>query len=185
MHVTILTAGPPPLYIGFGSMVSRYPARLVNIAAAALAQTEQRAVLLTGWSGLGHTTSDQPLPDNLFAIDSVPHHDWLFPQMVAVVHHGGAGTTAAGLRAGVPSILVPFFADQPFWAERLTELGVSPPPTPYKKLSASRLASAIRVATTNDYMRAKAATVGQQIRAEDGVGRAVAFFEQYVSKRGR
>ncbi|MDH3570301.1 MAG: glycosyltransferase, partial [Gemmatimonadota bacterium] len=108
--VDFLGAGPPPVYIGFGSMIAKDPAELFDVALEAIHRTGQRGVLSTGWMGADHTD----LPDDVFGIESIPH-DWLFPRMAAVVHHGGAGTTAAGLRAGVPSILTPFFADQPFW----------------------------------------------------------------------
>jgi sterol 3beta-glucosyltransferase len=111
---------------------------LLELAVEALKQTGQRAVLLGGWANL--ETLD--LPENVFQLDAVPH-DWLFPQMAAVVHHGGSGTTAAGLRAGVPSILVPFFGDQPYWGRRVHALGVGPRPIQRKKLTVSKLADAI------------------------------------------
>jgi UDP:flavonoid glycosyltransferase YjiC (YdhE family) len=98
--------------------------------------------------------------------------------MAAVVHHGGAGTTAAGLRAGVPSIVTPFFGDQPFWARRVHELGVGPRPIPRQSLTAARLAEAIRLAVTDETMRGRATDLGALIRAEDGVGRAVELLER-------
>jgi len=113
-----LNAGEPPIYIGFGSMANRNPEEAGKIALEALRISGQRGVLSSGWGGL--KTDD--LPETVFAISSIPH-SWLFPRMRAVVHHGGAGTTAAGLRAGVPSILVPFFGDQPFWGRRVAQLG--------------------------------------------------------------
>jgi UDP:flavonoid glycosyltransferase YjiC (YdhE family) len=115
----------------------------------------------------------------MLAVRSAEHH-WLFPQVAAVIHHGGGGTTAAGLRAGVPSILTPFFADQPFWARRVYELGVGPAPIPHRKLTAEKLAAAIRRATGDESIRARAAELGKALRAEDGVGRAAAIFETYV-----
>ena len=111
---------------------------------------------------------------------SVPH-SWLFPQMAAAVHHGGAGTTAAGLRAGVPSIIVPFFGDQPFWGVRVANLGVGPTPIPKKRLSAERLAQAITQAVSDQGMRQRAARLGQRIRAEDGVAKAVSIIEAQMS----
>ena len=96
----------------------------------------------------------------------------------AVVHHGGAGTTAAGLRAGVPSIIVPFFADQPFWGARVAELGVGPKPIPRKNLTVEQLSQAIQMAVTNNAMRQRAANLGAKIRAEDGVARAVEIIQQ-------
>lgn len=164
-----LAAGPPPVYIGFGSMSTRNPAQLTAVALAALKLTGQRGLLLTGWGGI--TNAD--LPDHVFKIDAAPH-DWLFPRMAAVVHHGGAGTTAAGLAAGVPSILTPFFADQPFWAWRVEQLGVGPTAIPQKQLTVERLAGAITQAVSDCAMQRRAAELGQRIRAEDGVGAAVA-----------
>lgn len=105
-------------------------------------------------------------------VDSIPH-SWLFPRVAAVVHHGGAGTTAAGLWAGVPSIIIPFFGDQPFWGRRVAALGAGPEPIPRKKLTVESLARAIQQAVTGSTIRQQAAQIGKQIRAEDGIGRAV------------
>ena len=125
--------------------------------------------------------SSADLPDDVFKMNDVPH-DWLFPRAAAVVHHGGAGTTAAGLRAGVPSIVVPFFADQDFWGQRVHTLGAGPEPIQRKKLSTERLANAIRVATNDEVMRRRAAIIGTRILAEDGVAQAVKAFSS--SKMG-
>src|SRR5713226_6513996 len=103
---------------------------------------------------------------------SVPH-SWLFPRVSAVVHHGGAGTTGAGLRAGVPSIVTPFVADQPNWAGRIEALGVGPRPIPFRELTADLLADAIRQATSDTAMRQRASDLGEQIRSEDGIGTTV------------
>jgi sterol 3beta-glucosyltransferase len=167
-----LAAGDPPVYIGFGSMNTRDPRRTGELALKALALSGRRGVLMRGWGGLAASA----LPPEVLMIDEVSHA-WLFPQMAAVVHHGGAGTTGAGLRAGVPSILIPFFADQPFWAERVAALGVGPRPTRRRRLSAEGLARAIEAAGAPE-MRARAAAVGRQIAAEEGVGRAVAHIVQ-------
>ena len=105
-------------------------------------------------------------------VDSIPY-SWLFPRLAAVVHHGGAGTTSAGLRASVPSIVIPFFGDQPFWGQRVSELGVGPPPIPRKKLTVERLAQAIQDTVTDEGMRQRAADLGSIIQAEDGVANAV------------
>ena len=173
--VDFLDDGPPPVYVGFGSMSGPDPARTTQIVLEALRRTRQRGVLLTGWDGLRQTD----LPDSVYAIDSIPH-DWLFPRMAAIVHHGGAGTTAAALRAGVPSLAVPFFGDQPYWGDLIAALGVGPRPIPHKRLSAGRLAGAINSATSDPRMRANAAALGARIRAEDGVAEAVAAFHRHV-----
>jgi sterol 3beta-glucosyltransferase len=109
-------------------------------------------------------------------IEQAPH-DWLFPRVKAVVHHGGAGTTAAGLHAGKPTITCPFFGDQPFWGQRVYELGVGPKPIPQKQLTAETLATAIQTAVSDARMVERAAALGEKIRAEDGVARAVEIIE--------
>lgn len=170
--VAFLRNGPPPVYVGFGSMSSHNATELTGLALRALALTGRRGVLLSGWAGLGGAT----LPDSVCLVDDVPH-DWLFPRMAAVVHHGGAGTTAAGLRSGVPSIVCPFFADQPFWGRRVAELGVGSAPIMQQRLTAERLAAAIGRAVGDGRMRARANALGAHIRAEDGVDRAVEVIE--------
>jgi sterol 3beta-glucosyltransferase len=173
--VEFIGAGPPPVYVGFGSMATRNADRLTTVAVQALRATGQRGVLLSGWAGLGRSC---PAGD-ILVVDDVPH-DWLFPRMTAVVHHGGAGTTAAGLRAGVPGIITPVFGDQPFWGHRVASLGVGPQPVPQRELSAERLAAAIRAATSDGEMRARAADLGRRIRAEDGVTRAVEIIQRHL-----
>jgi len=171
--VDFLQAGPPPIYIGFGSMSSRDPQSTTKLVIQALAQSNQRGIILSGWGGL-HSSD---LPDSVLMVDSVPF-SWLFPQLSAVVHHGGAGTTAAGLQAGVPSVVIPFFGDQPFWGQRVFELGVGPAPIPLRKLTADRLSQAIQTAVNDPIMRQRAADLGSKIRAEDGVASAVAVLQQ-------
>lgn len=166
--VTFLKAGPAPVYIGFGSMGSRDPEKTVQTVLEALDRSGQRGVIASGWGGL----KASELPETVHQISSIPH-SWLFPQMAAVVHHGGAGTTAAGLAAGVPSIIIPFMGDQAFWGQRIQTLGVGPQPIPRKKLTAKNLANAINEAVTNVEMRRSAHELGQAVQAEDGVGKAV------------
>ena len=172
-----LEAGDPPVYIGFGSMAGRDPEQLAALTIEALAKSGQRGLLLTGWGGL-NTSS---VPDNVLVVKSAPH-GWLFPRMAAVVHHGGAGTTAEGLRAGVPSVIVPFVFDQPFWGARIKALGAGPAPIPIKQLTADRLAHAIQTAVTDTNMKRRAKTCGEAIRAENGVGNAVAVVRRYVGE---
>jgi len=168
-----LEAGPPPVYIGFGSMVSSRPQETAELALQALARSGQRGVLASGWGGLHRET----LPEEVFLLDAAPH-SWLFPRMAAVVHHGGAGTTAAGLRAGVPSIITPFFGDQPFWGRQVHKLGVGPQPIRQRQLSATNLAAAIQQAVNDTEMQQRAADLGRRIRAEDGVARAVEVLQR-------
>ena len=170
-----LEAGDPPVYIGFGSMAGRNPEQLAKLILEALAKSGQRGLLLTGWGGL----RAELVPDNVFVLDSAPH-SWLFPRMAAVVHHGGAGTTAEGLRAGVPSVIVPFVLDQPFWGARIKALGLGPDPIPQKKLTADRLANAIKIAVTDSNMKQRAHSYGAAIRAENGIGNAVKIIQQYL-----
>lgn len=173
-----LDAGAPPVYIGFGSMGSRTPEQLANIAIEALARTGQRGILSSGWGGL----KAENLPDTVHQIGSVPH-SWLFPRMAAVVHHGGAGTSGAGARAGVPTQVIPFMADQPFWGHRLASLGVAPAPIPRKRLTSDKLAASIRQMTSDTAMRQRAHALGERIRAEDGIGQAVALIERALVGR--
>lgn len=181
-----LAAGPPPVYVGFGSMTGRDPERITAIVLAALHQTGQRGVLSTGWGGVTSPAllaevsgTAENFMDNIYVLASAPH-DWLFPRMAAVVHHGGAGTTAAGLRAGVPSILVPFTSDQPFWGWRVAQLGVGPTPIPHQTLTGERLAYALRVAADHQPMRQRAADLGARLRQEDGVSAAVQVVKRYL-----
>jgi UDP:flavonoid glycosyltransferase YjiC (YdhE family) len=175
-----LEAGPPPVSIGFGSMASGDADATLRLVLQALEMSGQRGVLLSGWAGLG---KGHALPDYAFAAESLPH-SWLFPRLAAVVHHGGAGTTGASLRSGVPSILVPLAADQPSWARIVHALGVGPAPLPFQTLTAERLASAIRQAVTDPAMRRRAADLGKRIQAEDGLSRATESFIRHVEQIG-
>jgi sterol 3beta-glucosyltransferase len=159
-------------------MIDRERAMLLKVAIQALHQTGQRGILLTGWGGM----QDTELPKEVLAVKSIPH-EWLFPRMAAIVHHGGAGTTAAALRSGVPSIVTPFFADQPFWGKVVERLRVGPAPILRKKLSVSGLAEAIRIATSDEGMKERASAIGEKIRREDGVIRAVEIVEGVIGSR--
>jgi sterol 3beta-glucosyltransferase len=163
-----LAAGTPPVYVGFGSMSGTKAQERANIVLESLAQTGQRGLLASGWGGLKAVD----LPSNIFMLEQVPH-DWLFPLVSAVVHHGGAGTTAAGLRAGKPTVIVPFIADQPFWGKIVHELGVGPQPIPQKKLTVETLSDAINQAVNKTDIRRRAEIVGEKIRGENGTDNAV------------
>jgi sterol 3beta-glucosyltransferase len=176
--VAFLDAGPPPIYVGFGSMTLPDPEAMARLVLAAIAQAGCRAVLAAGWGGLRSTAR----PADVFVIDETPH-DWLFPRMAAVIHHGGAGTTAAALRAGVPSVIVPFMGDQFFWAHVLALKGVAPPALPQAKLSAPIMARAIVAAVSDPALRARAAALGALIKDEDGIGRAAARIEAIAAAR--
>ncbi len=176
--VDFLEAGPPPIAIGFGSMVVSSADNITELCIEALSKANQRGILLTGWGGL-HVDD---LPKHVFVIESAPH-EWLFPRIAAVVHHGGAGTTAAGLCAGVPTIIVPFITDQPFWGKRVHELGVGPKPIPRGKLTADRLAAAMTEAVTNQSIGQRATELGEKIRAEDGIAGAIDVIHQVMKDR--
>ncbi len=174
-----LDSGPSPISIGFGSMVANDKETIAEICIQALIRTQQRGILLTGWGGLHYND----LPESILTVESVPH-EWLFPRVAAVVHHGGAGTTAAGLRAGVPTIIVPFLTDQPFWGERVYDLGVGPKPIPRRKLTVERLADAMTDVVTNPDLRQRATELGMKIRAEDGIGNAIDVIHQVMKHHG-
>lgn len=175
--VDFLHAGPPPVYIGFGSMSARDPEQTADMIIRAIAMSDHRAILLSGWGGL----RVRELPASIFVTDSIPH-SWLFPRVSAVVHHGGASTTAAGLRAGVPTVVIPFFGDQPFWGRRIADLGVGPQPIPRRKLTAERLAEALKTVATDRDMRLRAAQLGARIQAEKGIEAAVEIISRTRSR---
>jgi sterol 3beta-glucosyltransferase len=175
--INFLQAGPAPVYIGFGSMVNSRPGETTALILEALKRSGQRGVISAGWGRLENTQ----LPESVFMIGSVPF-GWLFPQMAALVHHGGAGTTSMGLRAGVPAVITPFMGDQPFWGQRIYELGAGPKPIPRRNLTADNLAEAIHRAISDTAIREQAAHLGKLIQAEDGVGRAVEIIEKTLHR---
>jgi UDP:flavonoid glycosyltransferase YjiC (YdhE family) len=174
--IEFMKSGTKPIYVGFGSMSSRKPEETADIILHAISKTKQRAIMLSGWGGLQKAN----LPDNVFMVDSIPI-SWLFPHVSVAIHHGGAGTTAEALTAGIPSIVIPFFGDQFFWGRRVFELGVGPEPIPRKKLTVGRLAHAIQETVTNQTMYQYAANLGTKIRAEDGIANAVAIIQNLES----
>jgi UDP:flavonoid glycosyltransferase YjiC (YdhE family) len=170
-----LDAGEPPICIGFGSMVGHNLEQVTRIVIDGVRESGRRAVLLSGWAGIGNAK----LGDEIYRIEAAPH-EWLYPRVSAAVHHGGAGSTAAGLRAGLPTVIIPHLGDQPFWGQRVYALGAGPKPISRKRLTASGLAAAIRAATTNQNMRSRAKELGTKIRSENGIGQAVQVIEQYL-----
>ncbi|GGN63364.1 glycosyl transferase [Streptomyces albiflavescens] len=158
-----LDAGPPPVFVGLGSATVPDPERLSAEVVRALRAAGLRGVIQRGWGGLRATG------DDMFTVGEVPH-SVLFPRMAAVVHHAGAGTTAAGLRAGVPAVPVPIQFDEGFWAARLVALGVAPGAVPLRGLGSARLASALVRVTRQPMYRRRAQVLAARIRAEDGVG---------------
>jgi sterol 3beta-glucosyltransferase len=175
--VDFIKDGEPPIYIGFGSMNNREAAKMTRTVIDAVTLAKQRAVVATGWGSL----TDADLPDTIYKLDAVPHN-WLFPQMAAVVHHGGAGTAAAAFRAGVPSVIIPHLMDQPFWGWRAFELGVSLQPIPRKQVTAENLANAMTTVLNDDDLRQRASSLGKQIRSEDGIAKAVELATHYLSR---
>lgn len=172
-----IDAGDAPVYVGFGSMGGRDAGELARLVIEAVVRSGQRAILSTGWGGLNPNS----VPNQVFVLDSAPH-SWLFPRMAAVVHHGGAGTTAEGLRAGIPNVIIPFVLDQPFWGARIKSMGLGPAPIPKKKLTAARLANAIRFAVADNDLRARALECGQAVRSETGLDNAVNLVEKYFGE---
>lgn len=157
-----LAAGPPPVFVGFGSRDPSDAARVDDVVAVARREAGVRMVVQAGWAGLGGAAAG----DDVITVGDVPH-DWLFPRMSAVVHHGGAGTTAAGLLAGVPAVTVPLVIDQPFWGARLAACRVGPAPIPYRRLTGGTLADAIRTAVSEPAYRRRARELAAQVARDD------------------
>lgn len=159
-----LAAGPPPVYIGFGSIVVEDPNAMTKMIFEAIKIAGVRALVSKGWGGLGGDALG--VPEGVFMLGNVPH-DWLFQHVSAVCHHGGAGTTAAGIATGKPTVVVPFFGDQPFWGAMVARAGAGPPPIPYKQLTAENLAAALTEALKPE-TQAKAKDYGLKIKEEKG-----------------
>ena len=171
-----LQAGEPPVYVGFGSMPGIDPNRMTELVIEGLAQAGARGLLAIGGGALAATANTR----SVHVITGAPH-DKLFHYVGATIHHGGAGTTAAGLRAGKPTIACPFFGDQPFWGRRIAQLGVGPSPLNRKALSPESIASAIKAMRQRE-MRERATALGAAIRGDDGVGSAVAFIDRVMAR---
>jgi hypothetical protein len=171
-----LKAGPTPIYVGFGSIVVDNPIKLTNIVFKAIQKTGQRALVSKGWGGLGADEVD--VPDNILIIGNCPH-DWLFRQVSCVIHHGGAGTTAAGLAHGRPTIIVPFFGDQQFWGDIVARAGAGPVPIPYKRLNVQNLSDAIEKALEASTLK-RAQAIAMDMQEEAGVQHGVCSFYRHL-----
>jgi len=171
-----LASGPTPVCITFGSMIDSEIDQITKLVKNTLKNEKLRGIFLEGWSGMGKTESES---NDFYYLESIPYN-WLFPKVAAVIQHGGAGTLAATLEAGVPSIVVPFAADQPFWAQQVYKLGVAPKPIRRRALNEKRLSSALRIAINDKYLRKKAYELGCSIRGENGVAVAIDIIHQYL-----
>ncbi|HEX2568831.1 MAG TPA: glycosyltransferase [Polyangia bacterium] len=171
-----VTQGPAPVAVTFGSMTGPDARLQTEAIVGALTRLGRRAVLQAGWNQLGETD----LPSHILRVDYVPH-DWLFPRAACVVHHGGAGTTAAVVRAGVPHVIVHHLGDQPAWAKLLELRGLAAKPLPHQKLKATSLAERIAAVVDDADMHARARAMGERVRAEDGLGAAVAAIERVMN----
>ncbi|KAK0721774.1 hypothetical protein B0T26DRAFT_700265 [Lasiosphaeria miniovina] len=170
-----LSAGPPPVYIGFGSIVLDYPERVVRTILDAVRAARVRAIISKGWSDLAG-----PASEDIYWVGDCPH-EWLFAHVAAVVHHGGAGTTACGLRNGVPTVIVPFFGDQPFWGEMVANAGAGPKPIPSKQLDSQKLAEGIAYCLTPQ-ARSAAQSIAEQMKSEQGVQAAAQSWLRQLPK---
>ncbi|KAG6093714.1 hypothetical protein E4U31_006644 [Claviceps sp. LM219 group G6] len=171
-----LEAGPPPVYIGFGSIVVEDPSSMTRMIFEAIRLAGVRALVSKGWGGLG--TEDGGDPQSIFMLGNVPH-DWLFERVSAVVHHGGAGTTATGIKAGKPTLVVPFFGDQLFWGAMVAKANAGPEPILYKDLTAEKLAEAIKICLESNTLE-RAAELGTKIRKEAGADVGARSFHKHM-----
>ncbi|KAL7661970.1 hypothetical protein ACMYSQ_001334 [Aspergillus niger] len=170
--LAFIAAGPPPIYVGFGSIVLEYAESTTTIILNAIRAAGVRAIISKGWSNLGGIHDDS----NIYFIGDCPH-EWLFDRVAAVVHHGGGGTTACGLRKSKPTFIVPFFGDQPFWGDMVAAAGAGPTPIPYKELTVDKLASGIQYCLS-EQARMSAVAIAAKMQSEAGVKAAVASFHR-------
>ena len=178
--IDFLDAGPPPICVGFGSMNNDRAHKRITQCVRALLQERKRVVLLGGWNDL--ETLDVQQSDELLLLQQAPHA-WLFPRVSAVIHHGGAGTTAAVLRAGIPSLILPFFFDQAFWAHRLYELGVGLKPLSSRQISVETIASEIRNLSTNREIQKNVQRLAKDLQQEDGVSQGVTVIQNAMGDK--
>ena len=174
-----LDAADPPVYIGWGSMIANSPLHMITLAVRVLMVLGKRGVILSGWAKLSaHLLDESTAPDtnelrsylanNIFIVESNAPHEWLFPRCAAIVHHGGAGTTASALRSGIPSVITPCFVDQPELAEKVHGLGVGIGLNQFHSVTAKELVSALGTVLTDQAMRSRAAILGEKLCAENG-----------------
>lgn len=168
--VEFLAAGPPPVYIGFGSIVVDDPNKLTSMIFAAVKKCGVRALVSKGWGGIGGETP----PEGVFLLGNVPH-DWLFNYVSCVVHHGGAGTSAIGIAMGKPTVVVPFFGDQPFWGSMIYKAGAGPEPVPFKKMTEETLTNSITIALGAEIQN-NVKKMSEKIAGEHGAEDAAASF---------
>jgi UDP:flavonoid glycosyltransferase YjiC (YdhE family) len=169
-----LDAGEPPVYIGFGSMTGHTAENTLALLVEAL--DGRRGIVDGGWS------DSDTVPDSVYLLDGAPH-DWLFPRMRALVHHGGSGTTAAGLRAGAPTLVIPHFFDQFYFGRRVQELGAGPEPIPRRELNAEALQDGLDTLLANDSLYGRAQAISQRIHEEDSVTNIVTLMNKYLGQR--
>ena len=175
-----LDSGPAPVYVGFGSMNAYVDKPAIRMVVEAALAAGQRVILATGWDG--DSFDDAPPGRSRVFLIGDASHQWLFPRMCALVHHGGAGTTAAAMLSGVPSIIVPFITDQFFWSHYAHDRGVAAQPIPFRRLTRTRVARALRLVLSDGRVRQKAADMGAQLRLEDGVARAVEEVQRFAGE---
>lgn len=173
-----LDSGAPPIYLGFGSMRGRHPEAIGEMVQQLVHATGLRAVVATGAGGIAMAG---PNTDSVHVIDEAPH-DWLFPRTAVIIHHGGAGTTAAALRAGRPQVICPFTGDQPFWSRRMQSIGVAPDPVPQRQITADRLIEAVEATRSATTMSRTAAEIGELVRSEGGTRDAVRLLLELVGE---
>lgn len=173
--LSFLDAGNPPICVSFGSMLNRDAEKIDRMVRESLRQTNHHGIILSGWSELTDASSNE-----LLYLGAVPHQ-WLLPHCKMIVHHGGAGTTSAGLRAGIPNIVIPFMADQPFWGRRVYAIGAGPKPIHVQNLSVENLTHAI-AECESDVLRRRAQAIGQELRGENGINKSIALIEKYSNE---
>jgi len=175
--------GKPIVYIGFGSITVPNPKLVTERIIRGVLKSGVRAIISKGWSARMSKGGDDDVvfPEECYSLDKVPH-DWLFPQIDAALHHGGAGTTGASLRAGIPTLIRPWFGDQFFWASRVQKLGAG---IKLNSLHSKEVSQALKKATTNRVMKEKAASIGKRIREEDGIRTAIDTIYTYLPRAGR